>query len=69
MRYCVEVFDCGETNIWKQEAMPTLSDTALSFNTANELLDELVNYGRTVEEANRSIDHLKTMKEYERFKT
>ena len=67
MRYCVEVHEDGDTEIWKQEAMPPLSSAALSFNTRTELLDELVSYGVENGPVNEAIEKLQTTAEYERI--
>jgi len=67
MRYYVEVHDDGDTEIWKQEATPALSDEALSFNTMTELLDELVSYGVETKTSNEAVEKLRTAEEYERI--
>lgn len=65
MRYCVEVNEDGDAEIWKQ--LPTPPSTVLSFNTKTELLDELVSYGVENAPANEAVEKLQTTAEYERI--
>lgn len=67
MMYYVEVDKDGTTEIWKQEATPSLSVEAMSFHAKTQLLDELVSYGRELAEAQAAVDRLDNTPEYERI--
>lgn len=67
MRYCVEVSDDGDIEIWKQEGPMEPWRYILNYGTRAELLDDVISYGVEKDVANAAVERLRKANENERI--